>query len=426
MKKAIKPREKTAIIDSLKAGIVPKIGLEHIQVGRKEEIQQFISDLADIENGCSKTRFIIGDFGSGKTFFLTLAKLIALQKNMVVLSADITTEKFLCSSNGYARSLYSSLMANASTKARQNGNAITTIIEHWIEENFDSNMTNSDVLNRLKPLEKFSSCFDFARVLFQYARAYLDSNDVARNNALKWLRGEYTTKTEARADLGVRTIIDDDNYYDYLRLFAKFVTLAGYSGLLVNIDVLAILARLRSPVRKKNFERILSIINDTLQGETENMMFLFGGTTEFLEDRYKGLYSYGALEGRLADNPFADEKKRDLSNPVIRLDCLSQEDLFVLLNNIQNVFIANEDILPFVSSEQIQQFIGWLMQKLGARAFLNPRDAVKSFIGLLTQLKNYPDSSINEYLKGCSVTISTDPTSIADISEDSDLETIRL
>ena len=395
----IKSKEKNAIIESLKAGIVPRIGLQHIQVGRADEIKEMIKDYELISDGGAKTRFIIGEYGSGKTFFLTLSKLIAHEKNLVVVSADITTEKVLCSSDGKSQKLFSELITNMSTKTKPDGGALRSIIERWASNILKSNenITEENIYKELMPLEKYVACYDFSKV------AYQNGDDIKMSQVLRWLRAEYTTKTDARNDLGVRTIIDDNNFYEYLKLFAGFVRLAGYSGLIVNIDELAILARLKSNIRNKNFERILNIINDSLQGTTEYLGFIFGGTPEFLEDKYKGMYSYGALETRLADNPFAKGGMKDLTGPVIRLDNLSQEELYMLFLNIRNVLAEYDETKYLVSENDIKTFMQWLMNRLGAKSFLSPRESIKAFIGLLSQLQNYPDTNISNYLSGVQI-----------------------
>lgn len=407
----IKAKEKNAIIESLKAGIVPKIGLQHIQVGRADELKEIIKDYALIADGGAKIRFIIGDYGSGKTFFLTLSKLIAHEKNLVVLSADITTEKVLCSSSGKSKKLFSELIANMSTKTKPDGGALRTIIEKWaskiVREN--ENIDEKTIYNKLLPLEKYVACYDFSKVLTTYINAYQEDDELKMSQALKWLRAEYATKTDAKTELGVRTIIDDTNFYEYLKLFAGFVRLAGYAGLIVNIDELAVLARLQSTTRNKNFERILNIINDSMQGATEYLGFLFSGTPEFLEDKYRGMYSYKALETRLADNPFAKEGLKDLTGPVIRLENLSQEELYILFLNIRNVFAEYDETKYLVTENDIQIFMQWLMNRLGAKSFLSPRESNKAFIGLLTQLENYPDTNISTYLSGVQIQKDREP-----------------
>lgn len=398
----IKAKEKNAIIESLKAGLVPRIGLQHIQVGRANELKEMIKDFALIADGGAKTRFIIGEYGSGKTFFLTLAKLIAHEKNFVVVSADITTEKVLCSSDDKSQKLFSELINNMSTKTKPDGGALKLIIERWASKILQKNevITEESIYKELMPLEKYVACYDFSKVLTTYIHAYQNGDDLKMSQVLRWLRAEYTTKTDARKELDVRTIIDNNNFYDYLKLFAGFVRLAGYAGLIVSFDELAVLARLKSTVRNKNFERILTIINDSLQGATEYIGFIFSGTPEFLEDKYKGMYSYGALESRLADNPFSKDGRRDLTSPVIRLESLSQEELYMLFLNIRNVFAEYDESKYLVTDDDIKLFMQWLMNKLGAKSFLSPRESNKNFVGLLCQLESYPQTNISDYLSG--------------------------
>lgn len=396
----IRTKERIAIIESLNAGIVPRIGLQHIQVGRKDEISEIIKDYSLISDGCAKTRFIIGEYGSGKTFFLTMSKLIALEKNFVVLSADITTEKVLCSSDNKSQKLFSNLISNMSTKTKPEGNALRSIIEKWatIFLQNNKNVEFAQIYKFLLPLEKYIDCYDFSLIITNYINAYQNSDEIKMSRVLKWLKGEYTSKADAKNELGVRSIIDNNNFYDYLKLFAGFVRLAGYSSLIINIDELAILARLKSNIRNKNYERILNIINDSLQGNTEYIGFYFGGTPEFLEDSFKGLYSYGALRSRLASNPFAKNGFNDYTGPVIRLENLTQEELYVLFCNIRNVYAEYMPEKYLLSDNDIKNFMLWLLNRLGAESFLSPRTSVKYYIGLLNQLQNYPETKIENYL----------------------------
>ncbi|MCK9313250.1 MAG: ATP-binding protein [Methanocorpusculum sp.] len=412
----IKKREKIVIIDSLKSGLVPKIGIQHIQVGRSREIAEMQKDFELISSCGSKTRFIIGDYGCGKTFFLTLSKLVAHEFNLVVVSADISINKILSSSDGKARALFGELINNMSTKTKPDGGALKSIIEKWATLHFSSSqeITIENIHNLLFPLERYVNSYDFSKVITEYLLAYDSGDEIKMSNTLRWLRAEYTTKTEAKNDLGVKTIIDDSNIYDYLKLYAGFVTLAGYNGLVVNIDELAVLQRLQSQIRNRNYEVILSIINDSMQGSTEHIGFIFGGTPAFLEDKYKGMYSYGALESRLADNPFSKKGMEDLSGPVIRLSNLSPEELYVLFINIRNVFAMGDKSKYLVTDSEIKQFLEWSLNRLGAQAYLSPRESNKNFVGLLTQLENYPETSVSDFLGTLKITISNNDDELVD------------
>jgi hypothetical protein len=397
---AIKPREREAIIQSLRAGVVPRIGLRHLQVGRRDEVAAVLEDLRRIEEGTATVRFIIGRFGAGKSFFLNLARTIALEKKFVVVQADVTNERRLHGTGGQARSLYAELMQNLATRSKPEGGALAGVVERWISDvdhqvrangGGEGDVTKA-IENQLKPLQDLVSGYDFATVVAKYLQGFQSHNEVLMNSALRWLRAEFRTKSEAREALGTRSIIGDAQFYDYLKLFASFVRLAGFSGLLVNIDEMAVLShRLNSAqARNSNYETILKVLNDCLQGNVSGIGFLFSGTDGFLEDRRRGLFSYEALATRLADNTFAKGGLKDFSGPVIRLQNLSPEDLYVLLHNIRNVFALGDTTKHLVGDEGLKAFLTHCQQTLGAEFFQTPRDAVKAFVGLLSVLEQNP------------------------------------
>ncbi len=399
----IRSKERTAIIRSLAAGVVPSVGLQHIQVGRKEEVEAVISDLKQVEDGTSSVRFIIGNFGSGKTFFLNLISNVALKRKFAVLRADITTERRLHGSGGKARGLYSELLKNLSTTARPDGGALPSLVERWVGD-LDHEIKSSDgteddvqteIEKQLSQLRSLVNGYDFAKVLSRYYKGFQQQNDNLQQAALRWLRAEYSTKTEAREDLGVRSIIDDADFYDSLKLLAAFVRIAGYRGLLICLDELVVLShRLNHTLaRNNNYETILTILNDALQGTTEGLAFLFAGTEECLEDRRRGLFSYEALETRLASNRFASSSMRDLTGPVIKLESLTPEDCYVLLHNIRHVFASGEEKQYLIPDEGIASYLQHCQQRMGASYYQTPRETVKDFTGLLQILEQHPDQS---------------------------------
>ncbi len=394
---AIKLRERDAILQSLRAGVVPRIGLQHIQVGRKGEVAAILKDFERIEAGGASIRFVIGRFGSGKSFFLNLARMVALDKKFVVVQADITPERRLQATGGQARALYAELMRNMAVKSKPEGGALASIVERWISDlSYGISVTGTGqadlapvIHEKLKPLQELVSGYDFAKVISIYFEAYLTQNDLLMASALRWLRAEYTTKTEARQDLGVRSIIDDQNIYDYLKLLSSFVCMAGYSGLLVNFDEMGVLShRLNnSQARNANYEMILRILNDCLQGSACGLGFIFAGTDAFLDDKRRGLASYEALRTRLAGNQFEVNGLTDLSGPVIRLMNLSMEEMYVLLDNIRNVFAGGDRAKYAVPDDALAAFLTHCAKTLGADFYQTPRDAVKSFVGFLSVLE---------------------------------------
>ena len=416
---SIKPRERDAILQSLRAGVVPRVGLRHLQVGRKDEVTALLDDLRRIEQGGAAVRFIIGRYGAGKSFFLNLIRTVAIEKKFVVAQADITLERRLHGSNGQARNLYAELMRSLSTRAKPDGGALAAIVERWVSDLEHqvktSGGTDSDVIktiqDQLNPLRDLVSGFDFTKVVGCYVEGFQKNNDELSASALRWLRAEYRTKTEARQDLGVHSIIDDAQFYDYLKLFAAFARMAGYAGLLVNIDEMGVFShRLNSSqARAGNYEAILRILNDCLQGNVSGLGFVFGGTNTFLEDRRRGLFSYEALATRLADNPFAKTGLRDFSGPVIRLQNLSPEELFVLLHNIRNVFALGDPSKYLIDEDGIKKFMNHCGSTLGAEFYLTPRDAVKAFVGLLSVVEQNPGTGWESLLSTASLDRSVDP-----------------
>jgi hypothetical protein len=392
----IHERERSAILSSLAAGVVPRLGLQHIQVGRKAEISALLDDLKKIEAGAAAIRFIVGRFGAGKSFFLNLIQTVALERKFVVARADITTDRRLHSSKGQAQALFAELMKNLSTRGKPDGGALGNLVERWVGEvahtveqsGGGAAEVQISLQERCQPLQDLVSGHDFVKVLGEYYRGYREQNPQRLAAAIRWLRAEYPNKTEARAELGVRTIIDDDSMYDYLKLFAKFVTIAGYSGLIVSLDELVVLShRLNNKIaRNNNYEAILRILNDCLQGQVEGLGFLFAATDDCLEDKRRGLMSYPALERRLADNRFATEGRVDYAGPVLKLATLTPEDCVVLLHNIRRVHPYGTTL----ADEAIECYLQSCSQRMGAAYFQTPGQTVKDFIGLLNVLQQNP------------------------------------
>ena len=427
----IKPRERDTIIQALRAGVVPKLGLSHIQVGRRQEIEEIIRDIERITEGGSAIRFIIGEYGSGKTFFLNLIRLIALEKGMVVLSADMAPDRRLHATGGQARSLYAEMTRNASTRTKPDGGAMVSIVERFADQAVNLAETsgrdpNEVIREKLVHLEELTRGYDFATVISRYWEGHETGNENLKSAALRWLRGEYSTRTEARQALGVRNIVDDANVYDQLKLFALFVREAGYKGLIVSLDELVNLYKIASSqARKSNYEQILRILNDVLQGTARYIGFTLGGTPEFLMDTRRGLYSYEALQSRLVENTFVREGLIDLSGPVIRLANLTQEDMYVLLRNIRGVVQGDDATLP---DEALKAFMAHCSQHIGDAYFRTPRNTVTAFVNMLSVLVQNPRVDWHELLGSVEVAKDggDDMEDILDEGEDDELASFKL
>ena len=427
----IKRRERDTIIQALRAGVVPKLGLRHIQVGRVREIEELIRDIERIGEGGAAIRFVIGEYGSGKTFFLNLIRLVALEKGMVVLSADMAPDRRLHATGGQARSLYAEMTRNASTRTKPEGGAMASIVERFASQavraaEIGDREPGEVMREKLAHLEELTGGYDFATVVTRYWEGFETGDEEIKSSALRWLRAEYSTRTDARKALGVRTIIDDANVYDQLKLLALFVREAGYQGLVVSLDELVNLYKLTSSqARNANFEQILRILNDVLQGSASHLGFMLGGTPEFLMDTRRGLYSYEALQSRLAENTFARDGLVDLSGPVIRLANLTPEDMFVLLANIRRVTQGENAALP---DDALTAFMAHCSDRIGDAYFRTPRNTVTAFVNMLSVLEQNPGVDWHGLIGSVEVAEDggDDMTDVPDDGTDDELASFRL
>lgn len=427
----IRPRERSAIIQSLRAGVTPRIGLEYIQVGRVNEVKALIEDLDNIEQGGSAFRIIIGDFGAGKSFFLQLIRYIALEKGMVVINADMSPDRRLFASNGQARNLYKELARNLATRAHPEGNAMIPLVEKFITEqrriaDAEGKDVERVIKDKLNSLSELVDGYDFAQVIATYWKAYNEGNEDLKNNVIRYLRGEYTSRADARRDLGVRAIVEDNNVYDHIKLLARFVTQAGYKGLLVNLDEVVNLYKLPSQrARSSNYEQVLRILNDCLQGSAESLGFLLGGTPEFLMDQRKGLYSYEALHSRLAENTFAQiANVVDYHSPILMLQNLSPEEIYVLLCNIRNVFAGGNKDKYILPDEALKAFLEHCSKNIGDAYFRTPRNTIKAFVDLLSIVEQNPDLSWQSLIGNIKIDSETDNSLVTVADDDKLTETV--
>jgi hypothetical protein len=411
----IRPRDRDAVLQSLRAGVVPRVGQQHIQVGRANEVQALVADIDRIADGGSAIRFAIGEYGAGKSFFLNLVRSIALERKLVTVHADFSPDRRLHATGGQARSLYAEMMRNLSTRSKPDGGAMPSIVERFITESLTVARTRDVapevvIRERLAELQELTGGYDFAEVIAAYWRAHDTGNEQLKADVVRWLRGEFATRTDARSALGVRTIIDDASFYDHLKLFARFVRLAGFSGVLVCLDEMVNLYKLsNSKARNSNYEQLLRILNDSLQGSAEGLGFVFGGTPDMLLDTRRGLYSYAALQSRLAENAFAGGGLVDFTGPVLRLSNLSPEDMFVLLTKLRHVFASGDPDAYLVDDEALTSFMTHCAGRVGDAYFRTPRTTIKEFVNLLAVLEQNPGVAWTDLIARVELTPESNP-----------------
>lgn len=428
----IRTKDRDALIQSLRAGVVPRVGQHLIQVGRVGELEALLKDVDRLADGGSSFRVVIGEYGAGKTFFLNLVRAIAMERKLVTLHADLNPDRRLHASGGQARSLYAELAKNMSTRTKPDGGALQGIVEKFISQAKAQAKTSGEsaenvIQARLNELTEMVNGYDFAHVIAAYCRGFDEDNEQLKGDAIRWLRGEFSTKTDARAALGVRTIVDDASIYDQLKLLSRFVRLAGYAGLMVCLDELVNLYKLaNTQARNANYEQILRILNDSLQGSTQGLGFVLGGTPEFLMDTRRGLFSYPALQSRLAENAFAKSGLVDLSGPVLRLTSLTPEDFYVLLQKLRHVYASGDPQKYLLPDEALPQFMSHCHQRLGEAYFRTPRTTITAFINLLAILEQNPGTDWRDLIGSVEVARDNGGASDLTVEQDDELATFEL
>ncbi|MBR3235170.1 MAG: ATP-binding protein [Atopobiaceae bacterium] len=404
----------SVIINSLKGGVVPRVGLPYITVGREAEIAALLHDLDLVAEGGASFRFLVGRYGSGKSFLLQTIRNHAMGRNFVVADADLSPERRLHGTKGQGLATYRELIGNLSTKTRPEGGALTLVLERWISNiqaqvSMDYGLAPTDpafaaeveraIMSQIQQMQELVHGFDFARLLTLYWQAHLEGDDETKANVIRWFRGEYRTKSEARADLGVNIVITDDDWYDYLKLFASFFKGAGYEGLIVCIDELVNLYKIPNAIsRQYNYEKILTMYNDTLQGKARYLGIIMGGTPQSIEDRRRGLYSYEALRSRLSQGRFASEGLADLLAPVIRLQPLTYEELLVLIEKLANIHAGLFGYTRSISEDDLVTFLQLEFGRVGADTHLTPREVIRDFVELLDILYQTPSLTVEQVL----------------------------
>lgn len=391
-------RVAAVILNSLKGGVVPRIGLPYITVGREVEIRALLTDLSLIADGGASFRFLVGRYGAGKSFLLQTIRTHAMGEGFVVADADLSPERRLQGGQGQGLATYRELIRNISTKTRPEGGALNLILDRWVTSCAD--VDESVVNAQLAPLEEMVHGFDFTRMLRRYRTAVSEDDEEAMSRVTKWIRGEYRTKSEARAELGSSTIISDDDWYDYVKLIARFLVCSGYKGMLVLIDELVNLYKIPNAItRQYNYEKILTMYNDTLQGKAQYLGMIMGGTPTSIEDRRRGVFSYEALRSRLAQGRFAREDLKDMLAPIIRLQPLTYEELLVLIEKLMQIHAGYFGWTPTPTENDLVDFLKIEFGRVGADTHLTPREVIRDFIELLDILCQNPDANVAELLQ---------------------------
>ncbi len=401
----------SALLSSVSAGVVPRAGAPYIAIGRNDEIEALLTDLENIGDGGSAMRFLIGRYGSGKSFLIQLVRGYALERDFLTADADLTPERRLYGSGGAGVATYRELMKNLASKAAPDGGALPRVIARWIgslqseigEDDPDGTKLRRAVNDTLRDVEFMVGGFDFARVIYAYYNAYMEGNDEQMSACLCWLRGEFSSKVEARRALGIQVsvIIDDENWYDFIKLWAVLARKIGYRGLVVFVDECVNLYKIVHRVsRENNYEKILSMFNDALQGKAEGLLLVLGGTPQFLEDPRRGLFSYEALRSRLCDSRFADTEFRNLIGPVIRLRRLSDDEMYALIVRVTALYAEYYNWTPRITEAEQLRFLSICLSRAGADSMITPREILRDYMTVLGILMQNEDADFERIVSG--------------------------
>ena len=429
-KQKIPKRIASAVINSLKGGVVPRIGLPYITVGRKIEIDALLHDVDIIADGGASFRFLVGKYGSGKSFLLQTIRSHVMDRGFVVVDADLSPERRLQGTKGQGLATYKELIRNMSTKTRPDGGALTLILDRWISSvqsetasetglSFNSSdftkAVEKKIFEVVSALNEMVHGFDFAKLLTMYYNSYVSDNDEIKAKVIKWFRGEYSTKSEAKSELGVNIIITDDDWYEYIKIFAVFLTRAGYSGLLVLIDELVNIYKIPNSItRQYNYEKILTMYNDTLQGKAKHLGIIMGGTPQCIEDTRRGVYSYEALRSRLSEGRFGREGIKDMLAPVIHLSPLTYEEMLVLTEKLSDIHAGLFGYERVINQDDMVNFIKLEFGRIGAGSHITPREVIRDFIELLDIVYQNPRINISEFIMSDAMPSSTSQESTED------------
>lgn len=422
MTKKVPKRIATTIINSLRGGVVPRNGTGYIAVGREHEIKALLNDVEIIEDGGATFRFIVGRYGSGKSFLFQTIRSYVMDKDFVVVDADLSPERRLTGNKGQGLATYKELVKNMSTKTKPEGGALSLILERWINSiktqvvqnnsfevgsNDFNKAVEKEIYVVINEIQELVNGFDFANIISLYWKASRTGNDELKNNVLRWLRGEYRLKSDVRKELGVSAIITDDNWYDYIKLLSAFLVRAGYKGMLMLIDELVNIYKIPHTVaRQSNYEKILTMYNDTLQGKASHLGIIMSGTPQCVEDTRRGVFSYDALKSRLESGKFSDETTQDLLSPIIKLEPLTYEELFILIEKLSNIHADLYSYSANITEDEMISFLKMEFERIGSGLNITPREVIRDFIEILNILYQNPEKTIEDIIKGNSIALS--------------------
>lgn len=382
-----------SIINALKNGNVPPEGVGEICVGRERELEEFDKIFSKVKDGAAVTRFLNGEFGSGKSFFLKLLEERALADNFVVakvtLSRDVPFNKF--------EVVYRSIVASLRCKT---GTSLEHIIEKWttqlrmmaLRETTDpyqqERIVIDNINNDLKEVRKHATTF--AAAIENYYKLSARGDQETAKYAMAWLSGEKNIPYTIKRQFGVKGDIDRENAFKYLEALSSFLMALKYSGLIILIDEAEHIMTLHTKkLRDTAYDYMRFIYDECSLGRFHNTLFIFAGTPEFFEDPKMGVPSYTALNERIED--VLNTEFKDLRKPIIRLDGFKKDNLMELSDRLISM---HEEVYEW-EAKPVRESLDGIIARHEANAeltgYISPRNFVKSFISVLDVVQQNPE-----------------------------------
>lgn len=375
------------ILMALKNGNVPEKGVKNLCIGREKEIDEFEKLLDKVNNKKAIVKFINGEFGAGKSFFLKVIEEMAYDKNFVVswitLSNDVPFNKIDI--------VYKNIVKSLKCKT---GTSLSHIIDRWITElkmmafeqtsnpQKQNQLVQESIYDDLAETREHASAF--AMAIESYNKLMNEEDYKTAEYAKAWLRGDSNIPYTEKRKFGVKGDVTKDNAIHFLEALSIFVKSIGYSGLVVLIDEAEFTMNLHTKkLRDVAYNYMRDIYDNCNLGKFENSLFVFAATPELFDNAQKGIPSYEALDDRLKD--VLDTDLPDMRKPIFNLKGFEKEDL---LDVAGKLLIMHEEVYKWNANDKINPVLNDIVEIHAENAGLTggkvtPRTFIRSFVSLL-------------------------------------------
>lgn len=349
------------IINALKSGSVPKATIEPFLIGRQDEIKEFNRILDNLKIGAGTVKFLLGDYGCGKSLLVHGLKKIALEKDYIVSMMQIDRVFRL----NKLDDLYYYIMHHLYVKNSEGIATFDDIFEIWIDnlKNAPDKMQSTQEINKvIKTIQKYNDTF--ARALLNYIRHKIKNNEQMVHAISSWLSGEKNIPYDLKKEFHVIGKVNKESVFDFLKAFSKLGELLGYNGLVIIIDELDLIMNERSDIRVNAYENLKHLMDLTVSGELVKTLFIFSGDGVILNDEKKGLMTNEALRQRLGESVKSfDDGFKNLRQSIIYLESIQEKHYIELTEKIIEIYEISQDKGLYLDSKSIKNWVLYTYHK---------------------------------------------------------------